>query len=125
MATTKSLILMTEIYGGCHEFYGKVSCESGDAILPTAKVGLWEADDSFFSSDKWITAAPIGPDGKYLINACVWDYALVLKLTLAQVYLEFREACPNVVYSYAHYTKPGKPFAYQIFQNGHLAGIIE
>uniref|UniRef100_A0A914Q817 Uncharacterized protein n=1 Tax=Panagrolaimus davidi TaxID=227884 RepID=A0A914Q817_9BILA len=110
--------------GGCHKFSGKIFCESGDSILPTATVRLWEADrldDKFLNGgDDFVVAAPIARDGTFEFEACKWDKFLFWKRKSVEFYLEFLYACPNVVYTYNDFTHTNRFFYYIIPKEGHF-----
>uniref|UniRef100_A0A914Q3L6 Uncharacterized protein n=1 Tax=Panagrolaimus davidi TaxID=227884 RepID=A0A914Q3L6_9BILA len=108
--------------GGCHKFSGKIFCESGDAILPTATVALWEADrqdDKYLNGgDDFVVAAPIARDGTFEFEACEWDEFLGWKKKTVEFYYEFRNACPNVYYTYADFVIAERFFYYIIPKEG-------
>uniref|UniRef100_A0A914Q1Z7 Transthyretin-like family protein n=1 Tax=Panagrolaimus davidi TaxID=227884 RepID=A0A914Q1Z7_9BILA len=80
---------LPEVKPGCHKFVGKVECQNGHGILPSAKVAVMESD---FMEDDEISTAEIDRFGNYRIFGCTNKEVMGQP---AHFYLQFKNVCYN------------------------------
>uniref|UniRef100_A0AC35F7E0 Uncharacterized protein n=1 Tax=Panagrolaimus sp. PS1159 TaxID=55785 RepID=A0AC35F7E0_9BILA len=97
------LLAPPEVRPGCHKFFGKVGCQNGHRILPSAKVAVMESDSTVDDVLPAYSTANIDRFGNYRLVGCTYKESMG---QTAHFYLQFENVCYNGQQERTRQSKP-------------------